>query len=79
MKAGAETVGSVTVGAAKGAGPSSDARCVRLAGDWTIDVESPPAGVVFEPNDMNNDIHADARYRAHLTTVMTKRAVAAAG
>ncbi|MDB5516737.1 MAG: Carbon monoxide dehydrogenase, partial [Tardiphaga sp.] len=28
--------------------------------------------------DLNSDIHADALYRAHLVTVMAKKAVAAA-
>ena len=45
-----------------------------LSGDWSADAA---AGVVFEPNGLNNDIHASAEYRAHLITVMTKRAVAA--
>ena len=30
-------------------------------------------------DDFNNDIHASAEYRAHLVTVMAKRAVAKAG
>lgn len=37
-----------------------------------------PAGTV-DAGEMNSDIHAGADYRAHLCTVMTKRAVTAAG
>jgi carbon-monoxide dehydrogenase medium subunit len=37
------------------------------------------AGVVQPADDMNSDIHGSAEYRAHLVTVMAKRAVAAAG
>ena len=36
-------------------------------------------GVSVSPDDLNSDIHASAEYRAHLVTVMAKRAVAAAG
>jgi len=36
------------------------------------------AGVRLPADDMNGDIHASAEYRAHLVTVMAKRAVAAA-
>jgi carbon-monoxide dehydrogenase medium subunit len=35
-------------------------------------------GLQFSPDGLNSDLHADAAYRAHLVTVMTKRAVAAA-
>lgn len=34
-------------------------------------------GVEVPSDDLNNDIHASARYRAHLVKVMAKRAVAA--
>src|SRR3546814_861511 len=37
------------------------------------------AGIKVSPDDLNADIHASAEYRAHLVTVMAKRAVAAAG
>jgi len=37
------------------------------------------AGVATAADDMNNDIHASAEYRAHLVGVITKRAVAKAG
>jgi carbon-monoxide dehydrogenase medium subunit len=31
-----------------------------------------------DSKDLSSDIHADAEYRAHLVTVMAKKAVAAA-
>ena len=37
------------------------------------------AGVKVPAKGLNNDIHGSADYRAHLVTVMAKRAVAAAG
>jgi len=36
------------------------------------------AGIQVNAGDMNSDIHGSAEYRAHLVTVMAKRAVAAA-
>jgi carbon-monoxide dehydrogenase medium subunit len=36
-------------------------------------------GITVDAGDLNSDIHASAEYRAHLVTVMAKRAVAAAG
>lgn len=36
------------------------------------------ASVKMPPDDLNSDMHASAEYRAHLITVMAKRAVAAA-
>lgn len=36
------------------------------------------AGIEVSAEDMNSDIHGSAEYRAHLVTVMAKRAVAAA-
>jgi aerobic carbon-monoxide dehydrogenase medium subunit len=36
------------------------------------------ARIAVRPDDLNSDIHASAEYRAHLVTVMAKRAVAAA-
>jgi carbon-monoxide dehydrogenase medium subunit len=35
-------------------------------------------GIRVDPSDMNSDIHGSAEYRAHLVSVMAKRAVAAA-
>jgi len=35
-------------------------------------------GIAIDPKTLNSDIHAEAAFRAHLITVMTKRAVAAA-
>lgn len=36
-------------------------------------------GLAIDLSDLNSDMHASAEYRAHLVTVMAKRAVAAAG
>ncbi|NIR31359.1 MAG: xanthine dehydrogenase family protein subunit M [Gammaproteobacteria bacterium] len=36
------------------------------------------AGISVPPDELNSDLHASAEYRAHLVTVMAKRAVAAA-
>ncbi len=36
------------------------------------------ASITISPDDLNSDIHGSAEYRAHLVTVMAKRAVAAA-
>ena len=47
-----------------------------LAANWS---PAAVAGVVQPADDMNSDIHGSAEYRAHLVTVMAKRAVAAAG
>jgi carbon-monoxide dehydrogenase medium subunit len=37
------------------------------------------ANIKVPAGELNSDIHASAEYRAHLVTVMAKRAVAAAG
>jgi carbon-monoxide dehydrogenase medium subunit len=74
----AETGDGVRV-AVTGAGP-----CVfrvgemesALAGNFSADAI---AGIQVPEDDLNSDIHAGADYRAHLVTVMAKRAVAAAG
>lgn len=47
-----------------------------LGANWS---EASVAGVKQAADDLNSDIHASADYRAHLVTVMAKRAVAAAG
>jgi carbon-monoxide dehydrogenase medium subunit len=46
-----------------------------LSGKWSADAAG---GVKVASKGMNNDIHGSADYRAHLVTVMAKRAVAAA-
>lgn len=70
--------GNVRV-AVNGAGP-----CVfrqsemekALTANWSADAV---AGIRQSAGDLNSDIHGSAEYRAHLVTVMAKRAVAAAG
>lgn len=47
-----------------------------LAANWSPDAV---AGISVSASGLNSDIHASAEYRAHLVTVMAKRAVAAAG
>jgi carbon-monoxide dehydrogenase medium subunit len=47
-----------------------------LAANWSPDAV---AGIAVPADDLNSDIHASAEYRAHLVTVMAKRAVADAG
>jgi carbon-monoxide dehydrogenase medium subunit len=47
-----------------------------LSGNWSADAAG---GVKVASKGLNNDIHGSADYRAHLVTVMAKRAVAAAG
>jgi carbon-monoxide dehydrogenase medium subunit len=46
-----------------------------LGGEFSADAV---AGIAVPPDGLNEDIHASAEYRAHLVTVMAKRAVAAA-
>jgi len=47
-----------------------------LAAHWSPDAV---AGIKQDADGLNSDIHGSAEYRAHLVTVMAKRAVAAAG
>jgi aerobic carbon-monoxide dehydrogenase medium subunit len=47
-----------------------------LTSKWSADAAG---GVKVPSKNLNNDIHGSAEYRAHLVTVMAKRAVAAAG
>ena len=47
-----------------------------LSGNWSADALD---GISISADGLNSDIHAAADYRAHLVTVMAKRAVAAAG
>lgn len=74
----AKTSGGVRV-AITGAAPCvfrDGAAESALGGNFSADAV--PSGTV-DAGEMNADIHAGADYRAHLCTVMTKRAVAAAG
>jgi carbon-monoxide dehydrogenase medium subunit len=47
-----------------------------LAANWSADAV---AGISIPADGLNSDIHASAEYRAHLVTVMAKRAVVDAG
>ncbi|MBX6375766.1 MAG: xanthine dehydrogenase family protein subunit M [Acetobacteraceae bacterium] len=47
-----------------------------LAANWSPDAV---ANIRQSPDGLNSDIHGSAEYRAHLVTVMAKRAVADAG
>jgi carbon-monoxide dehydrogenase medium subunit len=70
--------GAVRV-AVNGAGPCvfrQAAMEAALAANWSADAV---AGIKQSAADLNSDIHGSAEYRAHLVTVMAKRAVAAAG
>jgi carbon-monoxide dehydrogenase medium subunit len=65
--------------AVTGAGPSAfrvKAMEDALAKTWSPDAV---AGIKVPASGLNSDIHGSAEYRAHLVTVMAKRAVAAAG
>jgi carbon-monoxide dehydrogenase medium subunit len=74
----AETDGGVRV-AVTGAGasvfrvPEMES---ALGGNFSPDAV---ANIKVPADDLNSDIHGSAEYRAHLVTVMAKRAVAAAG
>ncbi len=75
----AETDGGVQV-AVTGAGQDGVFRVAdmesALSGNFSADAIE---GISVSDDDLNSDIHASAEYRAHLITVMAKRAVAAAG
>lgn len=65
--------------AVNGAGPCVFRQAdmeAALAANWSADAV---AGIKQAPDDLNSDIHGSAEYRAHLVTVMAKRAVANAG
>jgi carbon-monoxide dehydrogenase medium subunit len=47
-----------------------------LASNFSADAVS---NISVSPDDLNSDIHASSEYRAHLVTVMAKRAVVKAG
>ena len=62
-----------------GAGPSAfraTAMEQALAANFSADALD---GVAVPADDLNADIHAGADYRAHLISVMAKRAVAGCG
>jgi len=71
----AQTKDGVRV-AVTGAGPS----VFRIAAMETALSQSFSAkaieGITIPADDMNNDMHASAAYRAHVVTVLAKRAVA---
>jgi len=74
----AKTGGQVRV-AVNGAGPGVFRQAdmeKALAANWSADAV---AGVTQDADALNSDIHGSAEYRAHLVTVMAKRAVADAG
>ncbi len=74
----AETASGIRV-AVTGAGPGvfrSKEIEAALAGSFSA---SSLDGVKVSPAGLNSDMHGSAEYRAHLVTVMAKRAVAAAG
>ena len=75
----AKTSGGVRV-AVTGAGNNGVFRASdmesALGGNWSADAVT---GSGISASDMLSDIHASAEYRAHLITVMAKRAVAKAG
>ncbi len=65
--------------AINGAGPCvfrQSAMEAALSANWSPDAV---AGIQQDADGLNGDIHGSAEYRAHLVTVMAKRAVAAAG
>jgi carbon-monoxide dehydrogenase medium subunit len=65
--------------AINGAGPCvfrQSAMEAALASHWSPEAV---AGIKQDAEGLNSDIHGSAEYRAHLVTVMAKRAVAAAG
>lgn len=74
----AKTKGGVRV-AINGAGPGVFRQAAMeqaLTANWSPDAV---ANIKQPADDLNSDIHGSAEYRAHLVTVMAKRAVANAG
>jgi carbon-monoxide dehydrogenase medium subunit len=74
----AKTKGGVRV-AVNGAGPGVFRQAAMeqaLSSNWS---EGAVAGITQDADGLNGDIHGSAEYRAHLVTVMAKRAIAAAG
>ena len=74
----AKTAGGVRV-AVTGAGQDGVFRVgeMEAALDASFTAEA-LAGIAVAPDDMMTDIHADARYRAHLIAVLARRAVKSA-
>ncbi|WP_439814147.1 FAD binding domain-containing protein [Zavarzinia sp. CC-PAN008] len=73
----AKTAGGVRV-AVTGAGPCvfrASAMEAALASNFSADAV---ANVKIAADELNNDLHASREYRAHLVTVMAKRAIASA-
>jgi len=65
--------------AVNGAGPGVFRQAemeAALAADWSPEAV---AGIRQDPDGLNGDIHGSAEYRAHLVTVMARRAVLDAG
>jgi carbon-monoxide dehydrogenase medium subunit len=73
----AKTVSGVRV-AVTGAGPSVFRQKDMEAALGKSFVPDAVANIKVSPSGLNGDIHASPEYRAHLVTVMAKRAVAAA-
>ena len=72
----AQTKSGVRV-AVTGAGPSVF-RVAKMEEALTRDFSAKAIeGITISADEMNNDIHASAAYRAHVVTVLAKRAVAA--
>ena len=61
--------------AVTGAGSSGVFRATKLEAALTAKFSSKSLeGISFPQDNLNTDIHADAEYRAHLITVMARRA-----
>ena len=73
----ARTAGKVRV-AVTGAGPGVFRVAAMETALETDFVPGAIAAIKLDPKDLSTDIHADAEYRAHLVTVMAKKAVTAA-
>ena len=73
----AKTAGGVRV-AVTGAGPSVFRQAEMEAALRKSFTPDAVAGIKVSPDGLNADLHATAEYRAHLVTVMAKRAVARA-
>ena len=69
--------GKVRVGVT-GAGPSAFRQAEMEKALAAKFAPESVAGIKVKPQGLNNDLHASPEYRAHLVTVMAKRAVEAA-